>query len=65
MQLQASPSAPKLRSIAQCEKDADGSKIQQYIDKFKLDYRQVVAQRLDSIVSPEAAAYYMFTGLPY
>jgi hypothetical protein len=49
---------------AQCEEDADGSKIQQYIDKFKLDYRQVVAHRLDSIVSPGAAAYYMFTGLP-
>ena len=48
---------------AKCEEDADGAKIQQYIDKFKIDYQQVSAQ-LDNIMTPEAAAYCLFNGLP-
>ena len=42
---------------AKCEEDANGPKIQQYIDKFKIDYQLVSAQRLYNIVPPEAAAY--------
>ena len=49
---------------AKCEEDADGPKIQQYIDKFKIDYQLVSAQRLYHIVPPEAAAYCLFNGLP-
>jgi len=49
---------------AKCEEDADGPKIQQYIDKFKIDYQLVSAQRLYNIVPPEAAAYCLFNGLP-
>ena len=46
------------------EEDADGPKIQQYIDKFKIDYQLVSAQGLYNIVPPEAAAYCLFNGLP-
>ena len=49
---------------AKCEEDADGPKIQQYIDKFKIDYQLVSAQRLYNIVPPEAAAFCLFNGLP-
>jgi hypothetical protein len=49
---------------AKCEEDADGPKIQQYIDKFKIDYQLVSAQRLYHIVPLEEAAYCLFNGLP-
>ena len=49
---------------AKCEEEADGPKIQQYIDKFKIDYQQVIAYGWEHIVTQEAVVFCLFNGLP-